>query len=178
LPPAGPPAGRRHNLRVQIRAATVQDADAIADVQSRTWFAAYDGIVDRAVMEQRAADRPARWRGHLAQGTPTWLAEDASTPVGIMSAGPSRDDDATIRTGELWMIYVAPEAQGRGVGRALMDEAIAQLRAQAFTEATLWVFEANAAARGFYERLGWHHDTAAGVRPDPWAPEVRYRRLL
>jgi RimJ/RimL family protein N-acetyltransferase len=44
----------------------------------------------------------------------------------------------------------------------------------------LWVFEANAAARGFYERLGWTPDGAAkpfaigGAVP----VELRYRRRL
>src|SRR3954452_16322478 len=151
------------------------DAEAIADVQSRTWFVAYDGIVDRAKMEERAATRPARWREHLAGGTPTWLAEEAGTALGIMSAGPSRDDDAPPRTGELWMLYVAPEAQGRGIGRVLLEAAEVAWRDSAFTQATTWVFEANVAARRFYEHLGWAHDAAAGVKPDDWAPEVRYR---
>jgi GNAT superfamily N-acetyltransferase len=163
---------------VIVRRASVVDAEAIADVQSRTWFDAYDGIVDRAVMEERAAIRPARWREHLEDGTPTWLAEAHGAALGIMSAGPSRDDDAPPRTGELWMLYVAPEAQGHGVGRTLLDTAAATWREEGFTEATLWVFEANAAARGFYEHVGWAHDAAAGVQPDAWAPEVRYRRPL
>ena len=163
---------------MRIRPATVDDAEAIAGVQSRTWFVAYDGIVDRRVMEERAADRPQRWRGHLADGTPTWVAESGATVLGIMSAGPSRDPDAPEGTGELWMLYVDPEAQGRGVGRALLGEAVGVWRQRGFAQATLWVFEANAKARGFYERQGWELDVPAGVRDDPWAPEVRYQTRL
>lgn len=161
-----------------VRRATEADAQVIADVQSRTWFVAYDGIVDRAVMEERAAIRPARWREHLENGTPTWLAEADGTALGIMSAGRSRDDDAPPATGELWMLYVAPEAQRRGVGRRLLEAAEDAWSGAGFAEATLWVFEANTGARGFYEHMGWVHDAEAGVKPDPWAPEVRYRRPL
>ena len=161
-----------------IRPATVDDADGIADVQSRTWFAAYDGIVDRRVMEERAASRPERWRGHLAQGTPTWVAEDKGIALGIMSAGPSRDTDAAEGTGELWMLYVDPPAQGRGVGRGLLAEAVAVWGRAGFARATLWVFEANVKARAFYEHMGWTLDESAGVKDDPWAPEVRYETRL
>ena len=163
---------------MRIRPATVDDAEAIAGVQSRTWFVAYDGIVDRRVMEERAADRPQRWRGHLADGTPTWVAESGAAVLGIMSAGPSRDPDAPEGTGELWMLYVDPEAQGRGAGRGLLAEAVAVWRGAGFVRATLWVFGANVRARGFYERLGWTRDLSAGVKDDPWAPEVRYQRGL
>jgi GNAT superfamily N-acetyltransferase len=163
---------------VNVRRAGLADAEAIAGVQSRTWFVAYEGIVAREVMEERARDRAQRWREHLRQGTPTWVAEDDGAVHGIMSAGPSRDADAPPATGELWMLYVAPEAQGRGTGQLLLEEALGVLRRAGFERATLWVFAANAAGRAFYEHMGWVHDAAAGVKDDPWAPEVRYQRNL
>ena len=33
-------------------------------------------------------------------------------------------------------------------------------------------------ARSFYEHMGWTLDESAGVRDDPWAPEVRYETRL
>jgi GNAT superfamily N-acetyltransferase len=162
---------------VIVRRATVQDAAGIADVQVRTWRDAYAGIVASAKLEARAVGREQRWCEILAGGTPTWVAEDDGRIVGTMSAAPSRDDDAPPHTGEVWMMYVAPGVQGRGIGAALMDEALSQLRALGCTTATLWVFEANAAARGFYERMGFAHD-GGPPNDDPWAPELRYRRAL
>jgi ribosomal protein S18 acetylase RimI-like enzyme len=162
---------------VIVRRATVQDAAGIADVQVRTWLVAYADIVDRAKLEARAVGREQRWRETLAGGTPTWVAEEDRRIVGIMSAAPSRDEDAPPGTGEVWMIYVAPEAQRRGIGAALMDEALDRLRALGCETATLWVFEANSAARGFYERMGFAHD-GGPPNDDQWAPELRYRRAL
>jgi L-amino acid N-acyltransferase YncA len=162
---------------VTIRPATLADADGIADVQSRTWLTAYEGIVAPEKMAERIAERPARWRTLLAQGTPTWVAEEDGRIVGIMSAGASRDADAGPETGELWMLYVVPEAQRRGIGARLHDEALDRLRSLGYREATLWVFAANAGGRAFYERVGWAHDFGP-PREDLWAPEVRYHRAL
>jgi len=52
-------------------------------------------------------------------------------------------------------LHVSPSAQGRGLGRRLMAEAarwVRQHRPQ--SRLHLWVYEQNASARGFYERLG------------------------
>ena len=89
-----------------------------------------------------------------------------------MSVGPSRELDGE---GELYAIYVYPEAWGSGAGPQLMREARAWLT-ERFPGAILWVLEDNPRARGFYEREGWtadaHRiDVVAGVE----VPEVRYR---
>lgn len=52
--------------------------------------------------------------------------------------------------GEVEAVYLAPLARGRGLGRALLDEAKA-----AEPSLTLWTFQANLAARRFYEREGF-----------------------
>lgn len=158
-----------------IRRATIEDAAGIADVQSRTWLDAYAGIVEREKLEARIPGRGERWRRILAAGTPTWVASEGEVVAGIMSAGPSRDEGAA-GVGELWMLYVAPAAQGRGIGSALTSCAEDQLRAEGFAAATLWVFEQNAVGRAFYERAGWEPDGAG--RDDDWAYEIRYRKSL
>ena len=43
------------------------------------------------------------------------------------------------------------------------------------TQATLWVFEANATARAFYLRHGWEPDGGTRVEPEFGEPEVRLR---
>ena len=63
-------------------------------------------------------------------------------------------------------LYLAPEARGRGLGRMLLDGAKA-----ASPRLSLWTLEANAGARRFYAREGFHEvrrtagDNAEGL-PD------------
>lgn len=57
-----------------------------------------------------------------------------------------------------WAYYVAtaPDLQGGGIGRAMMDAAETWLLGRGIWKLQLLVRADNLAARGFYERLGYH----------------------
>ena len=79
-------------------------------------------------------------------------------------------------SGEVYAIYVRPDAWGTGSGWALMDAAVAWL-ADRWQEAILWVAEENPRARRFYERYGWVAESTRveEVVPGAEVPEVLYR---
>jgi len=62
-------------------------------------------------------------------------------------------------------IVVAPQAQGRGVGQALMAAAEAWARGRGYRLLSLHVFDGNVRAREFYARLGYHPDVRKLVKP-------------
>jgi GNAT superfamily N-acetyltransferase len=101
-----------------------------------------------------------------------WVAERDGI-VGFAGAGPSRDAD---EEGELYAIYIDASEWGRGTGDALMGVVLDHLRTR-FDTATLWVLDANARARRFYEKYGWAFDGAVEdfARANFVIPEVRYR---
>jgi GNAT superfamily N-acetyltransferase len=74
------------------------------------------------------------------------LARAGDEVVGVASFIP-RDDGWQLRG-----MAVAPEVQGQGVGRALLETAYEQLRSRGATRA--WA-NGRDTALGFYERLGW-----------------------
>ena len=162
-----------------IRRATVADAAAIADVHVRTWQAAYEHIFGADLLAGLdPAARESRWRQTIEGDEQVSLvAEEAGRVVGWCTVGPSRDADAE---GELWGIYVAPEAWGSGAGPALLGAGVEELCAAGHRDAILWVLADNPRARRFYEREGWALDGARregehlGVR----TAEVRYRTSL
>ncbi|MHB1251836.1 MAG: GNAT family N-acetyltransferase [Acidimicrobiales bacterium] len=57
--------------------------------------------------------------------------------------------------GEITHVLVDPASQGRGVGRALVEESVRQARDAGVQELQL-VTPPDMAAQHFYERLGWH----------------------
>lgn len=52
-------------------------------------------------------------------------------------------------------LAVAPGSRRRGLGRALLDRAVAEAQAEGVSSATLEVRESNSEARGFYHALGF-----------------------
>ena len=169
---------------MRIREAEQRDARAIAEVHVRSWQAAYRGqltddyldglsVEERLEQHRRSLEQPrAEWR--------TWVADDDGRVAGFAVTGPSEDADAEPSTAELYAIYLEPDHVGTGLGRGLLEHAIADLRERGFAVVTLWVLETNERARRFYEVAGWRADGAeTGERVDcELRPTVRYRLEL
>ena len=71
---------------------------------------------------------------------------------------------------DLDWLWVLPEAQGTGIGSALLSHA----RQQRPGGLALWVFASNAPARRFYERRGWRAVRGTQGDNEEGAPDVRY----
>ena len=158
-----------------VRRATPDDARTIADIQVETWRAAYVDVMPQEVLDSLDVEERARTWGHwlTVDATAQFVAECSGAGVGFVSAGPCRHEDAT---GEVYAIYVRPEAWGTGSGWALMDAAVEWLT-ERWREAILWVAEENPRARRFYERYGWVAETTRveEVVPGAQISEVLYR---
>jgi RimJ/RimL family protein N-acetyltransferase len=138
-----------------IRRARVEDAPAIADLHVRSWQAAYRHVFPAERLDAMdAAERVERWEQNVVDADVPVFVADQQGVVGFVAVGPSRDPDCD---GELWGIYLAPEAWGSGAGGALMEAGLEYLRAN-FREAILWVLRDNPRARRFYEKHGWSAD--------------------
>jgi ribosomal protein S18 acetylase RimI-like enzyme len=125
-----------------IRRAMREDAEAIAQVETRAWRHAYADIIDpQFLAELDPAVRTAEWREYLERPDRTILvAEVEGRVVGYASVR----DDGNLRT-----LYVDPPAQGAGVGTQLLAEA------ERTGARELEVLEANGHGRHFYEARGW-----------------------
>jgi len=158
-----------------IRAARPGDADAIAAVWLRVWRTAYRGLVPDGVLEAlRLEDRRALWRGRLARGEPALVAEHDGAVAGYCRVlRPSRD---VAGAGEIAGLYV--DRRGLGLGDALLRAALAELRAEGWPEAALWVFAGNRAAQRFYARFGFAPDGATGCDEGTGLGEIRLRADL
>lgn len=165
---------------VDIRAAQVSDAAAIADVHVRSWREAYTGIVpDDYLAGLDPERRTPVWAENLRTGPDdhvlTWVAEADSRIVGFATLGPGRDEDVRRGDREIYSIYLEPEQWGRGVARELMRTVIA---AAGTSRILLWVLADNARAQHFYRRHGFEPDGVEKLAPVGGAEllEVRYRR--
>ena len=136
-----------------VRRALPADARAIAEVHVRTWQAAYRHVFPQEVLDELSVDeRETGWRERLEAGYVMWLAETAATVVGFAAVGPSRTERDV---GELYAMYVLPEAWGSPAAHDLMKAAREWFAGEGYATAMLWVLVDNPRARRFYEREGW-----------------------
>ncbi len=128
------------------------DALALAEVHVRAWRETYAGLLPALLLDRMSVPLHARrWRAILTSERPKETVLCVEGPKGILGycAADTQGGSALVST-----LYLVREAQGQGLGRALLST---QARLQASRGARalrLWMLEGNHRARGFYERLG------------------------
>jgi GNAT superfamily N-acetyltransferase len=166
-----------------IRLAGLEDARGIAEVHVEAWRWAYASLLSGSFLDELSVEeRFEGWRKRLAEpgDLRTWVAVQDGRIVGFASTGPTEDEDAEPGTMELFTLYVVRDVLGTGVGRALFESAIEDLRERGFTRSTLWVLEANELGRRFYEKAGWKPDGAVTTKRIDCEnrPTMRYAAVL
>lgn len=97
-------------------------------------------------------------------GTLMLVAEAGGEPVGFVYLERVRDYFTGEEHGHIGIVAVRAEADGQGVGGALMRAAEAWARSAGFSRLTLTVFEGNRRARAVYEHLGYRAETLRYVK--------------
>jgi len=137
-----------------IRPAHLDDASAIARLDVETWQASYAGILATPYLVGLSAERRARgWTGVIRR-EPRDVRVAAGPDgaiLGFGSCGGCRDEPNY--SGEVFTLYVAPDWQNQGVGRALLLGLFARLVERGNHSAVIWVLSENP-SRFFYQRLG------------------------
>ncbi|KDQ67087.1 GNAT family N-acetyltransferase [Streptomyces sp. NTK 937] len=140
-----------------IRPYRPADEDAVVDLWSRASKEAHPFIEGEG-----EGERARKVREIYLVHADNWVAEAPDgTVVGLLG----------LLEAEIGGLFVAPESQGAGVGRELVEHAVSL-----HGEVTLDVFEENGRARRFYERMGFEergrgtdeetgHATVALCRP-------------
>lgn len=138
-----------------IRPAQPDDSAAIEQVHIDTWRDAYAGILPASYLVHRlkASAHSANLRvgilGGKSQGAT--LVAEIDRVVGFISYGVARH----VRepgTGEIYAFYVDPEAQGQGIGRALLSVALDRMFANGSAAVEVEVLSQNP-ARHFYTAM-------------------------
>ena len=101
-----------------------------------------------------AAEMARRLRGDPAGFHPWFVAEEDGCLLGYAASSPFRARRAyrwTVETG----IYLAPDAHGRGIGRALLSELLGLLERQGYVAAIGAIALPNPASVALHEKLGF-----------------------
>ena len=185
-------------MTLVIRPARVDDSRLLAEMTlvatDGIVEALYEGLIPgkstAEIVEQRV----------LASGTTgsyenCWIAEQVGAPLGVLHAYPMDDlendppnelvpeerfaviepfdhlDPQAAGSFYINLVAVQPEAQGRGIGSALIAQARQEAKRRGFTTLSLIVFEENQGALRLYERLGF---TEGARHPSVAHPLIRH----
>jgi GNAT superfamily N-acetyltransferase len=140
-----------------IRPATPDDAHAVASVRVVSWRATYRGTVpDSYLGAMTPAQTEDRWRaiaaGEVAD-TELLVCDVGGAVMGFAVYGAARPPSFGYG-GELHATYYLPEAMGKGYGTSMVAEVVRGLERMGHKDMILWVMEANARGRRFYDGIG------------------------
>ena len=164
-------------MALLIRLAREEDAGALA--------ALYRPYVEASPISfEEEAPSPAemarRLVGDLPGYHPWFVAEESSNLIGSATITPFRTRPPyrwTVETG----VYLAPQAIGRGLGRALLSRLLAVLEAQGYVAAIGAIALPNEASVALHEKLGFAHNGTyrqVGFKMGEWLDVGLWQREL
>ena len=157
---------------MKIRTTSPSDLDAIVEVFRACWTLSYADLLPLQVREEMSEDKARdMWRGAVEPHADrsTLLADIDGKVVGVARIGSDPNDQTR---GHLFSLYVHPDFAGRGIGRALLTEAMSQLHDRGFALRTLWVFKDNESAQGLYKSFGFMPTGEEKTDPRWQIPEI------
>ncbi|HWF57130.1 MAG TPA: GNAT family N-acetyltransferase [Candidatus Dormibacteraeota bacterium] len=127
------------------------EREARVEVVHAAWRSAYADIFSRAEIDgifDGSLEGQGSWVAARLAPAGTLAARRGRRIIGLAGLGLLRGGD-----GELAAFYVLPDQQGRGVGTALWERSIAELRLRQCPRMEVWTL-ARSSARRFYEARG------------------------
>jgi len=143
----------------ELRPYRPADADQVVDLSLSAWAPVFDSF--RQILGESLYSRVhPDWRGDQAASVraavgsnETWIAECAGAVLGFVNVV----FDERQRSAEIHMIAVEPAAQRRGIGSALTELALDEMRSRGITLAIVATGgdPGHAPARAAYEKAGF-----------------------
>jgi GNAT superfamily N-acetyltransferase len=156
-----------------VRAASADDAEAIAGVQAAAWRTVYADLLPAEVIDDlKSSGARDQWRAAVSSPPSprhrVLVAMSGADVVGFTAFGPAEDPDlVALVDAELSALSVRPDRLREGHGSRLVNAAVDHLRGDGFRDVRVWL----AAPGGPDDRL---HAFLSGAG---WAPDGARREL-
>ena len=131
--------------KIEIREFSINDYDAVIELWQRVEGLEIAEGDDREGVAQFLARNPGLSR----------VATDGSAIVGVVLCGHDG------RRGHIYHLAVDPAYQGRGLGKRLLDESLADLRRTGVKRIIIMVADDNPSGRQFWKRSGYEEISGA-----------------
>ena len=159
---------------MRLRAATPADAAAIAAIYN-------EGIAGREATFETRPREPADVEPWLSEARPFLVAEDDDGSVAGFARVSGYSDRCVYEGVGEHGVYVAAAAQGRGIGRALLEALSDAAEGAGYYKLTSRIFTSNAASRAVHRAAGFDEvgiQRRHGRLDGEWRDCVLVERLL
>ena len=147
---------------MQIEPYTPCHLDAVIRLSLRAWTPVFGSLQNAMNVDVYQAFYPDHWRVSqqkavedvcATESTNVWVAVDAGSAVGFVAVKLHSEDSM----GEIYMVAVDPDYQGRGIGSALTEFALDWMRDAGMSIAMVETGgdPGHAPARHIYEKVGF-----------------------
>lgn len=133
------------------------------------WNGAFEALITRIYAEYEEAP--------VSPPKALWVAEQGGVLAGSIFVVPAAGEAEG--TAQLRMLYVEPMFRGHGIGKRLVDEAVAFSRASGYRRIMLWTQDCLVSARRLYQGAGFtltreerHHSFGADLNGQYWVLEL------
>ena len=149
-------------LKMQIEPYNADRLDAVTHLSLRAWASVFDSIKNVMNVEVYQTFYPDDWRVSQQQAVKdvcaaedinVWVAIEDNLTVGFIAAKLHSEDNM----GEIYMVAVDPDFQGRGIGTALTEFALTWMKDAGMSIAMVETGgdRGHAPARHTYEKAGF-----------------------
>ena len=147
---------------MQIEPYAPHHLEAVVQLSLQAWTPVFDSLQEAMNADVYQAFYPSQWQVHqqkavedvcAAEETKVWVAINESSLVGFVAIKLHSEDSM----GEIYMVAVAPAFQGQGIGSALIEFALAQIKDAGMSIAMVETAgdTGHAPARHTYEKAGF-----------------------
>jgi GNAT superfamily N-acetyltransferase len=147
---------------MQIEPYNPHQLNAVVCLSLRAWTPVFDSIQNVIDTDVYREFYPDNWRANqqkavenvcTAEDTMVWVAIDSGSTVGFVAV----TLDTESKMGEIYMVAVDPDFQGRGIGSALINFALDWMKDAGMSVAMVETGgdRGHAPARHTYEKLGF-----------------------
>ena len=161
-----------------VRPATDDDAEALAAIYGHHVLHGFGTFEE---VPPSVEDMAGRRRAVAEKGLPYLVAEEDGRVLGFAYAAPFRPRAAYRFTAED-SVYVAPDAIGKGVGRAVLSAVIAECEALGLRQLMAVIGDSgNAASLGLHRSLGFEQTgvgRSVGFKHGRWVDIVHMQKPL
>jgi GNAT superfamily N-acetyltransferase len=140
---------------LNIREASLKDAEGIARVHVDCWRTTYRNIIPEEFLQNLTYEnRMKMWVQNISNETNyVFVAEHDGKIIGFTDAGKEKSGKYPGYMADITTLYILEEYHGAGIGRQLLQQIFQKLKENNMTSALVWVLEDNP-SRHFYEAMG------------------------